>query len=331
MSGESSRRYGAGLVGVLFLLSGSSILASSQSGRTLIPEGEILESFRRSDVLAWGRWDWGKVVGIEDNDSKEPFAVIAGREGRVERVRLAIPEAGYMSVRDISGGPDGALAFTGSADMAGGRRGGFVAWISPDRQRQVVVQTWPFFGDVVAVAADGNIWTAGFVIDEANDRNTQYNVFKRFDISGKILATFAIRARGRPGMGKNGVHVSTLRASPDRIGWLTNAMEYIEFSLDGRQLNRFPPPAVARDFEYFGLSLAMNGKDNQVLTAAKDKGRLKVWALDRETAMWVPLQLGGDQHPEWELLMGFDSGALLVADEHWHTHRYRVSGGIKDN
>lgn len=331
MGDRHTRHYGAGLAGILFLFSGSFTVVWPQSGHTLVPDGEILESFRQPGVLAWGRWDWGRVVGIEDSDTKEPLAIIADREGRVERVRVAIPEAGYMSIRGISGDTDGALALTGSANSAGGRRGGFVAWISPDRQRQTVIRTWPFFGEAVALAPDGVIWTAGFVVDETQPRNTQYNVFKRFDSSGKVLGTFAVRAEGRPHAGWNATEVSRLKASQDRVGWLTNAMEYIEFALNGRQLNRFPPPAVSRTFQYSDLSLALDGDDNRVLTAAKDEGRLKVWALDRERTVWVPVQFGEAEHPRSGLLLGFDSGALLAADERWRIRRYSVSGGTRDN
>lgn len=81
--------------------------------------------------------------------------------------------------------PDGTVAAIGAA--GGDKPGGFVARISHDRTRQVVVHLRPFLAKAVTIAAGGVIWTVGWVWD--GETVSQNNVMERFDSSGRLAGT----------------------------------------------------------------------------------------------------------------------------------------------
>jgi hypothetical protein len=136
-------------------------------------------------------------------------------------------------------------------------------------------------------------------------------VLKRFDSSGKLLATTPVQAKACPHLDPDAAHQSLMKSSKDRVGWLTNGHEYIEFGLDGRELGRYqPPPGPTPDV--FDATLALS-EDNEVLVGTRDGEVRKVWWLDREERSWKPVDLPGAKLTPWALL-GFDGDRVVVID-----------------
>ncbi len=298
--------------------------------RTIDFEKEWTELFVRPDALLRARLDWAMLTGIDVNKAAQVVLFAIPKDAPMERIRFEIPDAAYISVDEVAAAPGGGLAWSGACINADGQLGSYVAWTPSNRQAQSIVRTWPYVAHRLAVAPDNTIWTVGWVKDpETNDVNMKYNILKRFDTSGNVLGTFA--ADGRPGpnstLSGDATSASHLRASRDRIGWLTNGMEYFEFSLDGRGRNRFIGPPVAAPSAGTHLSLALS-EDNQVLVGVDEPVRgakWSLWSLDREKRAWVPIQLIGAPHPGQGRLLGFDGPSVLVLDERWITRSFRMS------
>jgi hypothetical protein len=131
--------------------------------------------------------------------------------------------------------------------------------------------------------------------------------------SGAVLNTFTPRAAAAPDLGHNAVDSSELRASADRVAWLTNGMEYIEFSLDGRELDRFEGPAFPGNRAARFRSLALSAS-NEVIIGVAERGTWNIWALDRQKRAWVITHIvAGIEQPTFGRLLGFD-GSSVIAD-----------------
>jgi len=292
------------------------VLRTQKGHPTIVSHGDPLPIFLQPRALLQARWVGGRMVGIEENDSHDPQLYTVTTDGPPERIRFVIPDSGHIRINDVAAGPDGALALGGSAYAADGKFGTFIAWIAPDRRSQTVTRTWPYVPWRITLAADGSIWTAGWVKDPpSRDVKMQFNVIKRFDQTGRVLTTSAPRARAAPEEGRGDAvgGFSFLRASSDRVGWLTNGMEYIEFSLDGREIDRFEDTALMEHRRHASLSLALSS-DNQVMIGVVVNRRdWTIWALDRERRAWIRHDVTGPGEPTWGHLLGFD-GPFLVAD-----------------
>jgi len=97
--------------------------------------------------------------------------------------------------------------------------------------------------------------------------------------------------------------------SNDRVGWLTIACEYIEFSFSAQEIGRYTCPNGAPDILSAG-SAALSSADD-LLVAGKPSGPLAPLALDRSTGKWNPVAVPADTRSAFEL-EGFDGLTLIV-------------------
>jgi len=98
-------------------------------------------------------------------------------------------------------------------------------------------------------------------------------------------------------------------ASQDRLGWLTTACEYIEFSFSSNELGRYDCPLGITEGMYlsgFGLST-----DNRVVIGGK-RGTFAPMELSRATRTWNPVPISPDVARGGGYVAGFD-GTVLVA------------------
>lgn len=299
---------------------GSLTPADPQVRRTFVRSGEPEKAFRLGG--RWNaRWVGQALVGIEVNDSSEPVIYRAGKDGHSERIVFRIPEAGHIYLNGVSSGPDGMLAVSGSAYSSDGKAGTFVAHIAPDRKQKVITRVWPFCPRVLTVAADGTIWSVGWVLDEAG-ATVATNVLKRFDASGKVLTTTIVQAKSRFSTGLGAVEYSRLASSRDRVGWITNKYEYIEFSLDGREIFRIDGPPFSPEHEIHTLSMALSS-DNQVVVGTVGRSRWDLWTLDRDNRTWSRIEVTGGELGGVGYLLGFDGEELVTAGERDTIQRYK--------
>jgi hypothetical protein len=105
---------------------------------------------------------------------------------------------------------------------------------------------------------------------------------------------------------------SHLAASSDRVGWLTSAGEYIEYSPQGVELDRFDglPGVENEGLRITGLALSPKNALVVGLHGGQPQKNLsQVWALDRRAGTWQPAL---PETTDWASVAGFDGERLVV-------------------
>ena len=277
--------------------------------RVLKRESERRVSFLNGSRFFMPSWQGRALLGMEINKVDEPVIVGVDQDGRTERIGFSIPGAGLIGILGLAGAGDGTIAAVGVAYDQDGQPASFLARIPPDRSRKLLVQLGLYVADAVTIAADGTMWTVGVV---GGDKDvTEYNVLKRFDASGMVLATKAVRAQGTGRRGRDATETSLLRSSKDRVGWLTNANEYIEFGLDGNELGRYPPPPGPPP-TVFTTTFALSENNTVIVGTPGDTG-VRVSLLNRKTRSWERVELPGAELPA-SANLGFDGDKVVVVD-----------------
>ncbi|GEM_PF-1707921 len=313
--------------GLLLALGGPAATVAAQTKLTFTLEHSRL--LNPAEREAGGRfiphWSGGAVLSVVGNPSDEPLIYRTGRDGRQEIIRFSIPDGRHISIYGLAGADDGTVAAVGSAYSKDGKGTAFLARIAPDRQKQTVTQLMPYMPNVVTIAGDGSIWMIGWV--RAGESVAEENVLKRFDATGRALASEVLQARHRIMSGddearprnRDATALSALRNSRDRVAWYTNGNEYIEFSLDGKILTRLDGPPVEKPLR-IGVLLALSAQNDVV--AGND--RSGYWSLDRGSRTWIPIQFtGGERTKHNELLLGFDENCLVFISGKGEVRRYR--------
>lgn len=254
------------------------------------------------------RWTGNRLVGC---DFCEGNAILwaVDRQGNRKFVGFEIPEAGFTDVRDVAAGPDGSLAAVGMAISGDSRMGSFIAWISSDSARQVITRVWPYSPQVVTVAPDGTVWTVGAVMND-NYRQVYPNVLRHYTPSGQLLASTIVHSvRPNSGGTYQVSEVSALMASNDRIGWLTQTCQYIEFSFEAVQLGNYTCPNGSRRIIDIG-GVALSSANDMLV--GKSLAPLAPLELDRATNTWKLVPVSKDSGSTQKLL-GFDGLTLVTA------------------
>jgi hypothetical protein len=306
---------------------------AQSSRRTYAPESGERNARRvpaifdmTGSILA--HWSCQALIGVEHNNADGPLIYVIDKEGLRDHFTFTFDDVGLINVHGLANSPDGTVAVTGGFSGNSGPET-FLALVSADRKHQTVTRIWPYVPWEVTFAPDGTLWTVGYTFREKENVIVTPNVLSHFDRAGKLLANFAVTARARLGSGQSAaLQHSFLRVSRDRIGWFTNGMEYIEFSLEGREVGRYDGPEVADRSKAamwgsFGLSEGNEVLFSTILNAsipahgvAKPSKRA-TWSLDRESRQWIPVEIQDSDLPGWSQVLGFD-GSILVTTGHFH-------------
>lgn len=299
----------AAAMAVLVLLGWAPSMALCQPRVVLQHESDRQESFRHDAPLFRPLWEGRALLGVEANDSDAPVICGVDRDGSLERVDFSIAGGRYITIGGLSGAEDGSIGVIGVALNVAGQPGAFVSRVAPDRSRRVLVQVWPYVPHAVTISADGGMWTVGWV--RSGEQVARYNVLERFDASGKFLTSSTIVARRNEALRQDATQASLLKSSRDRVGWLSNGNEYIEFGLDGVEIGRFQPPPGPTP-AWFATTLALS-YNNEVIIGTRDGDGLKVYSLERESRTWAPVGLSGAKLST-SAILGFDGDRLVVID-----------------
>jgi hypothetical protein len=283
---------------VLIVAASLATPAPSQTHLLLTHESEQKAFFLNDAYFLLPPWEAGGLLALDGNHTDDPVIVRVDRDALVERIGLSFPEGRYLFVSDLAGASDGTIAAAGASLSNDGRIESFLIRIGRDRDQKTVWRLQPYVPHAVTIVPGGGFCTVGWVRNGA-DEPTQYNVMKRYDSSGKLLTTSVVKAKSK--FGRDATTNSMLRSSNDRIGWLTNGNEYIEFDLDGHELGRYPPPPGSTS-KPFSNMIAMSEK-SEVLAAARDGVSLKISWLDRPNGVWHAVGLSGPQ-PLGATIMG---------------------------
>jgi len=276
--------------------------ATGQSSRELIPKSEQAAAIKTDGDRPLPLLSGGKLLSVEVNRTPEPVLWAVDANGRPEEVRFTIPGASYVLVHGMAATADGTLVVHGSTYDNNSRGGSFLSIIAPDRSKSTVVRLVPYYPRVLTIAQDGTIWMIGY-----DESRRQHNVLKRFDPAGKVISSRDLDATGRISQDAN--EESTLRASGDRVGWLTNRSEYIEFSLDGQEMDRFQAPPWHPMLAAL-TTFAIDKKDTVIASVTQPKQQESlVWLLDRSRHDWVPLSRGKLEATSW--MLGLDGNDVV--------------------
>ncbi len=297
------------IFGVVFVAAG---FALAQSQPTLTRKSERAEAFRAADHPFEPIWSGYALIGVRMNRTPDP-TIWASSSAGIEDLRFTIPGAGQLIIWSVAASGDHTIAIAGTAVGGDSQGSGFIAIIPPDRSKKMVVRTAPYIPRAIAIAPDRVIWTVGW---DKEDGKRIFNVLKRFSPAGALLSSGHLAVKPIPGASISDVaYASALRCSGDRVGWLTGASEYLEFSFDGREIGRFeaPPWHPERPVGpvlHVLLNLALSEK-NEVVVAGL--GPISsVWRLDRYARQWIPVDVSGEQLSRLAWLLGFDGDELIV-------------------
>jgi hypothetical protein len=299
-----------------------------QSLRTYIPESSE-NTARGVPALfeTWGitlpHWSGQALIGAQDNPSNGPLIYTIDKDGRRNQFSFMIPDSGIIFINDFAIRSDGTVALVGGASTRDSRVGSFVALVSPDRKSQTITRTWPYVPHQVAFIPDGSMWTVGYTFHDTEDRLVKLNVMSHYDRGGKLLGSFQLTARAKFGPRNSAADHSFLRTSSDRMGWLSNGLEYIEFSFDGRELQRYGGPEVPDVSEANRLASFALSAGGQVVFGTILKAKRETWELDREKRLWAPISIQDETLPKWGSLLGFDGTILVITGQLHELRRYK--------
>jgi hypothetical protein len=274
------------------------------------------------------RWTGTRLAGCDYCEGKNPIIWAVDRQGMRSAVSFDISDAGYIGVRDVAAGADGSISAVGLAISGDSRMGMFVAWISPDKSRQIITQVSPYNPEVVTVASDGTIWTVGAVLSDHH--LVKYpNVLRHYTPTGQLLSSTLV-GRVRPNSGGlfNVSATSALMASSDRIGWLTATCQYIEFSFDAVELGRYAcPSGYSNILDITGVALSST---DDLLIGGRSPAAFPPLELDRATNSWNIVPVHNDSG-KTQMILGFDGRTLITSamsdrGPHW-MRRYMWSNG----
>ena len=253
-------------------------------------------------------WRGGLLLHVENNPSPTPVIDVTDRHGAHRHVSFELPDSNNVFLHSPGAGEDGSIVVAGE-DQHGPA---FLAWISPDRKQRFVIPTPGFRADEVTIAADGAIWAVG-------NRAGVTNVIQRYSTSGTLLSSRRVSdARSATGLGN-----SWLVAAPDRVGWMTNGRQYIEFSLDGAELRRLDGPPAGATFPHFqGVGLS---RDGDLVVSERLGSAVAILALDRASLAWSPVSLP-DRTEASSIVLGFDGDTLVATVGNGVLHRYPIAG-----
>jgi hypothetical protein len=286
--------------------------------------------FERQDevyVSTWVHppvWSGNMLLRFEDNLTNSPLIDAVDRDLKHEAISFDIPGAVLINIRALGGASDSTILVGGNAFSGDSRRAGFIARISPDRKKRTLIQTEPFRAESVAVAADGAIWAVGHLFDGEEGRHNTFNIIQRYDAGGTMLTSRQVAgAKAWTNIPYFADQSSHLLASQDRVGWLTNGCQYIEFSLDGAELHRFAPPdGMEQQGTLDGMALS---KGNDVILGRKGSQGTELLVLDRTTGSWSVVLIAGHTATYGLTALGFDGDTLVTSQVPGMLNRFHLN------
>jgi len=298
---------------LVILIMPAMILAADGVALTVTGTTQLGRDFEGKEV-PW--WSGGALLALDGTRfTSQPYVRAFDRNGdAMFSAPFQLADGSVHSVYRLARGSDGIVALAGSAFFNDGARslGHFIAWIAPDGKEQHVFRT-SFVPDEMTVASDGAIWAQAW--DGLREKDRNRGIIRRFDRSGKLLGAFVPKSSLTKYL-KVGDDIvpSHLVASRDRIGWYSiNNREYIEFSLDGSEIRRYPA-ADLKDLRFTGAGLCDDG--GLFISAEERESKERPWqvfALDRPSKTWKSVVINeGLRSRNWGMIFGCEGSALVT-------------------
>jgi hypothetical protein len=303
-------------LGISALLTISMVFVAAQPHQpTLTRRSERAEIYRADANPFVPIWSGYGLIGVRSNRTLDP-TVWASSSAGIEDLQFTIPGAGQLIIWSVAASKDHTITIAGTA-VGDSQGSGFIGIIPLDRSKKLIVRTTPYTPKSITIAPNGVIWTVGW---DKEDGKQVFNVLKRFSPSGALLSSRHMTVKPIPGGSIDDVsHGSRLLSSGDRVGWLTAAGQYVEFSLDGSEIGRFEAPAY-QPIKQNGFVLSPSfylalGENNEVVVEVAPVGPGPVsflWRLNRSARQWTAVNVGGEQISNNGWLLGFEGDELIV-------------------
>ena len=301
--------------GILTIASLDRVSAQARASTTLVRKAERAEIYRTAAHPFVPIYSGYGLIGVRSNRTSNP-TIWASSSAGIEDIEFTIPGAGQLIIWSVAASKDRTITIAGTAVGGNSQGSGFIGVIPPDRTKKLIVRTAPYFPYAITLAPDGVIWTVGW--DEEEGKRV-FNVLKRFDPSGRLLSSRHMTVKPMPmGLDPDVSYASKLLSSRDRVGWLTGASQYLEFSFDGSEIGRFEGPpwrsekpvgSVLHVLIYLALS------DSNEVAVAGVGPISSLWRLNRDSRKWIPVNVSGEEISQTAWLLGFDGDELMVDTE----------------
>jgi hypothetical protein len=301
------------------------VIASGQSARVLTRESET-PFILKLGGLAPPRpiWSGRALLATEIPESRELVLEASTSDGRSEEVRFSDHDWGLLRVAGLWGGEDGRIVLAGTGQTEPGVNSSFIGWISADRRERKIVKVEGYGIQVMTVGPGGAIWALAVKYAHPPDR-AGLNVLLRFSPDGKLLTSTYVTARGVgplvDGVPAGSADVSSrssLRASTDRVAWLTAKNEYIEFDSSGSEITRLDGPMPAEDRDLWDQALSISPANTALISmphsgkTSKDRF-VEVWTLDRVANQWFKSDPAEGSFPWGTRIYGFHDSDLMTS------------------
>lgn len=239
------------------------------------------------------------------------FRAFSRTGDRMAEFTLAIPGASMIIIplKGFALGFDGSLGAAGSLYWTDSTEGAFVAWVSADGEQRAVARL-AVPPDAVTAAADGTIWVSTPRPREDSAPDADFPVILRFDKSGAphqddtaVVRPQDVRPVPDPMLPRG-------LARSRRLVLEGGARAYLEFSLDGRLLDRFAAADESRGHAVDSVALCADGSLYAGVAVLSGSGLIVgqgIYRLDRHERIWRYIPM-----PRPFLLFGC-GGSQLVA------------------
>ena len=301
------------------VLAAVTLTAPGLYAQTLLDAGEARFAYNLTNQDRVPFWN-GALIIIEHNGLAAPTIHsfdITGAE--MPPIVFAISGANATRIERVAYGKDGTYAVCGRAFDADGKGGGFIAWISPNRQSTKVIQTFPYAPLSIVMTADGSTWTQGFEVARGVEAdpavNPEHGIIRRFDRSGNLLSSHV--PRSTIGNGNLGLQQGLLASSKDYVGWYANHTHtYREVTSDGKIA--FYPGVGPSDSKWDVTGLAITDSGDVIISAterAPNSIGSRLYRLDKSHHTWLRLDLpngAASPMPDKPFLLGADGNRLVL-------------------
>lgn len=267
-------------------------------------------------------WASGLLVGYLKNESSGPIIFTVDREGRRTETLFTIPGSNYIELMNTTARETGELVILGHALTAEGSQTSFIATISADRTRQTMTRVWPYMPYIVTVAPDGTIWTIGMVKTEDGRGSVALHVLRRFQPDGRMLDSRTLKLRGDSTFET----ISQFRSSADRVALFTPENEYIEFSLNGGEMDRYEGPVRAPSKDLSAVFMGLS-RDGRVIITHHTAAGNQFLELDRKNRSWVPVEFVGKAPRKYAEVLGFDGTTLVTREDNGRLGFFNLESG----
>jgi hypothetical protein len=254
-------------------------------------------------------WSGGALLSVVVNDTPEPVLNVTHSDGRNEEVRFRSPDWTNFVVVSLTGREDGEIVAGGYGDRTEGKSG-FVVRIGKNRASTVIAVD-AISIRVMTVGPGEVIWAVGTGKDKEKDE-FHHNILVRLSPTGKLLSSTMLEF---PRDSTDRASRSQMRASSDRIAWLTARNDYIEYSSSGSELthiagpegNSLSPGALAFSE---GNTVLIGKTTNPTRT---QPSKLVIHSLDRAKQSWFVSEVVGAAIAGGTNLYGFDGPTLMTS------------------